>query len=359
MNGRERMARMLERRDHDRVPRHDGYWPETIARWQHEGFAGDSSEALNRLGNDVAGSCWIWPVPFPGVEEILSEDAETKVVRGSMGKVERVWKNKWGTPEHISFDCDSRGKWELQYKPALLATDLSPSIDLTRELRNFAVQRASGNFCVMQGIEAFEGMRQLIGDEVLLMAMLEDPEWVRDMARTYTKLILRDFQVLYDAGMHADGVWVFGDLAYNHGPFFSPSAYRELIQPEHRRMADWAHAHGMKFIYHTDGDVRAFFEMFVEAGFDCIQPMEAKAGMDVRELAPKYGRHLSFFGNIDMTVAIRGERDELENEVCSKLAAGMANHGYAYHSDHSVPPQVNWSTYQFIIQLLDQYGNYD
>ena len=348
MTSRERMTRMLERRDHDRIPRHDGYWPETIERWKSEGFDGDWNAALRRLESDVAGLCWSWPVPFPGREELLSEDEETRVIRDSMGKVQRVWKNKWGTPEHIAFDCDSREKWEREYKPALLGTESNPKVDPPdRSL-----------FCTMQGIEAFEGMRQLVGDEVLLMAMADDLEWVSDMARTYTDLILRDFQAVHDRGGQADGVWVFGDVGYNHGTFFSPTTYRELIWPQHKRMVEWAHARRMKFIYHTDGDVRAFLDLFAEAGFDCIQPMEAKAGMDVRQLAPKYGGAFSFFGNIDMTVAIRGDREELEQEVRTKLAAGMANRGYAYHSDHSVPPQVSWATYQFIIELLNRYGNY-
>ena len=45
-------------------------------------------------------------------------------------------------------------------------------------------------------------------------------------------------------------------------------------------------------------------------------------------------------------------------EVKAKLAAGMATKGSIYHSDHSVPPQVSWETYQFIIALLDKYGRY-
>lgn len=356
LTSRERFLRMLERRDHDRIPRHDGFWPETIARWQREGFAGDNAAALRALQSDHTGVCWSWPMPFPGAEKILSEDAETKVVRGSQGKVERVWKNKSGTPEHISFGCESREKWEGEFKPALLRA--GSNFLVADALKNAATGRAEQKFTCLMGIEAFEGMRQLVGDELLLPGFAEDPEWILDMSRTYTDLILRDFQAVLAGGGQADAVWVFGDVGYNHGTFFSPAMYRELIWPDHKRLCDWAHARGMKFIYHTDGDVRAFLDMFVEAGFDCIQPMEAKANMDIRQLAPKYGRQLSFFGNIDMMVAIRGDRDELENEVRTKLAAGMANHGYAYHSDHSVPPQVSWATYQFIMECLEHYGNY-
>lgn len=107
LTSRERMWRILVRRDHDRIPRHDGFWTETIARWQAEGLAGDAAAVLRQLQDDRGRVCWSSPVPFPGREEILREDADTKVVRGSQGKTERVWKNRSGTPEHIEFGCDS------------------------------------------------------------------------------------------------------------------------------------------------------------------------------------------------------------------------------------------------------------
>jgi len=357
LSGRERFLRMLEHRDHDRIPRHDSYWPETIQRWQTEGLDGDGSTVHQLLRDDLGGVCWSWPVPFPGRYEVISEDDETRVVRGPMGKVERRWKNRSGTPEHISFDCDSPIKWRTKYRPALLDAGLSVNVEEAK--RRFVAVRRSGKFCPLQGVEAFECIRQLSGDVIILSAMVEHPDWIRDMAITYTDLLLRDFQALLDAGIEADAIWVYGDLAYNHGPFFSPKMYRELIWPEHRRMCQWAHERGLKFIYHTDGDIRPLVDLFVEAGFDAIQPMEAKAGVDVRELAPQYGKCLSFFGNIDMVIAGSGDRDRLEEEVRTKLAAAMPHRAYAYHSDHTVPPTVSWETYRFLIELLDQYGNYD
>jgi hypothetical protein len=44
--------------------------------------------------------------------------------------------------------------------------------------------------------------------------------------------------------------------------------------------------------------------------------------------------------------------------VRTKLAAGMSTLGYVYHSDHSVPPAVSWDTYKFIVELIDNHGNY-
>jgi uroporphyrinogen decarboxylase len=359
LTSRQRMTRMLERKDHDRIPRHDGYWPETLARWNKEGFVGDADAALQALGSDVAQVVFVWPRPFPGQEQLLEEDEKTRVIKDSMGQVQRVWKDKWGTPEHIAFDCDGAQRWRDVYKPALLKAQSSIARNLDKTLETWRKQDHHEKFCAICGIESFEAMRQLVGDEVLLMAMAEDPDWVIDMSATYTDLIINEWQILLDKGSRADAMWLFGDVGYNSGPFFSPAMYRQLIQADHQRLVRFTHEKGLKLIYHTDGDVRPLLDSFVENGYDCLQPMEAKANMDVRDLAPRYGDRLSFFGNIDMTIASRNDRDEVEQEVRSKLAAGMSHHGYAYHSDHSVPPDVSWQTYQWIIELLDKYGNYE
>ena len=104
LTSRDRVNRALERRDHDRVPRNENVWRETMERWKGEGLAGDE-EFAERLCDDFAGLCWSWPVPFPDRHELLEETAETQVIRGSMGKVERHWKHRSGTPEHATRLC--------------------------------------------------------------------------------------------------------------------------------------------------------------------------------------------------------------------------------------------------------------
>lgn len=185
----ERVNRALERRDHDRVPRADGPWPETYQRWKGEGMESEQ-EFEELLRRDLTGVCWIWPVPFPGRSEVIEETDETQLVRGSMGKVERVWKNKSGTPQHVEFDCDSREKWETEYKPTLLAGAVQADPEDAK--RQHAEARRLQRWTYYAGIESFEAMRQLVGDVILLTAMAADPEWVRDMSSTYTDLILLD-----------------------------------------------------------------------------------------------------------------------------------------------------------------------
>ena len=355
--GQERVRRAMQRRDHDRVPRHDSFWPETITRWQREGLDGDAQAVLDRLGSDFQSLNWCWPHAFPGRVEVLSEDDQTKVVRNGQGNVSRWWKNRSGTPEHIAFGCDGRDAWETTYKPALLKNAMQTPIAEVKT--KYRAGREAGRWCHLTGVEAFEETRSLMGDEITMVAMAEEPEWIVDVARTFTDVVLLNLQAVLDAGIAPDGLWIYGDMAYNHATVCSPSMYRELIWPQHKRMADWAHERGMSFIFHTDGDIRGVLDLYVAAGFDCIQPLEAKASMDIRELRPRYGERLTMFGNIDAMKMATNDPAVIEDEIHAKFAAGMATRGYVYHSDHSVPPQVSWPTYQTIIDMVDRHGWYD
>ena len=356
MTGCERVNRMFSRQDQDRVPRCDSYWPETITRWQREGLQWDHNDALRLLGADFQGLCWSWPAPFPSQREVLAQDAETETLRDAWGGVARFWKGRSGTPEHISFGCDTREAWEKIYRPAML---VAPNqIDPRLAALRFQEGRLLGKWTHLTGVEGFEALRRLIGDEICLMAMIEDPEWIRDIVRVHTDIVLRSFEAVLAEGVQPDGLWIYGDMAYNHATMCSPAMYRDLVWPAHKRMADWAHARDMHVIYHTDGRVSGVLDLYIAAGFECLQPIEAKAGMDIRQFAPTHGDRLAMFGNIDVMKMATNDLDLIEEEVRSKFAAGMATRGYAYHSDHSVPPQVSWDTYRAIIGFVERYGTY-
>jgi uroporphyrinogen decarboxylase len=115
----------------------------------------------------------------------------------------------------------------------------------------------------------------------------------------------------------------------------------------------------MPILFHTDGDVRVVIDDLIDSGIDALNPLEAKANMDVRELAPKYGRRLGFCGNIDATVLMTNDRERIREEVRSKLAATMPYHGYIYHSDHSIPPGVTLETYQTLLAEVREIGRYE
>ena len=361
MTSRERVKRAFERRDQDRAPRYESFWSETIRRWMSEGLPGTTewearAAALELLESDLHVCAYLCPQPFGARSEVLEENEETQVVKDASGGIARWWKNKDGTPEHIGFDCDSREKWDRIYKPAFQSHPLL--LDVKAALRNYEEGRRRDKWTFITGVEPFEMLRKLLGDIQFLYATVDDPEWVVDLAETTTSAMLCELDAAFAAGIRPDSLWIYGDMAFKNMTFCSPDTYRELIWPQHKRMADWAHGHGMKFIYHTDGDVRAVIPLYIEAGFDCLQPLEAKASMDLRDIAPRYGDKLALFGNIDVMSMLRNDLPEIEAEIAAKTAAGLATRGYIFHSDHSIPPQVSFETFKAMIALADRYTTF-
>jgi uroporphyrinogen decarboxylase len=345
---------MFRRDDQDSVPRMESFWGDTLLRWKNEGIELDPNDVL---GSDFVGLCWSEPFPYPDQHLTLSEDEDTFTERDRWGQVNRYWKKRDGTPEHISFPCETREKWFDEIKPRMLANP--PSVDLAGAHRSLARGRRNGKWCHLTGLDTFEMTRHLLGDELSMMAMIDEPEYFVDVSQTVTDLVLRDFDYLCDNGIESDGVWIYGDMAYRSGLLCGPPLYRELVWPDHKRMADWAHSRGLPFIFHTDGDVNLVVEDYISAGFDCLQPLEAKAGMDVRRLCPQFGDRLAFFGNCDVMIYATGDREAIEEEIRSKVEAGKATRGYVYHSDHSIPPSVDWETFLFVVDCVDRFGNYD
>ncbi len=112
----------------------------------------------------------------------------------------------------------------------------------------------------------------------------------------------------------------------------------------------------MPVIIHTDGNVNLLIPKLIEAGFTAIQPLEVKAGMDVVELKEKYGKTLSFIGNLDARKIANTK--EIEEEISRKIPVAKERGGYIACSDHSVPPNVSFNAFQEYGKLIRKYGEY-
>ena len=99
--------------------------------------------------------------------------------------------------------------------------------------------------------------------------------------------------------------------------------------------------------------------LIIETGFDCIQPIEVKAGNDLVKLKKDYGDQLSFMGGIDVRAMASPDPDDILREISSKIPIAKQGGGYIYHSDHSVPSNVSFEQYCRVIELVNEYGKYD
>jgi len=353
MNSRERVSKALRHQRPDRVPIHESFWQATASRWRGEGLPegvspDDHFETEIRLIS-VDNSFGFPP------EELQRTD-EWVLARDQWGVLTRNWLDHRSTPELLDFRVKSRAEWdELK---ALLKPDPA-RVKWEAVEAQHARWREQGKFICLGAIPGYEATWRKTGPEALLMAIAEDPDWVREMYAYDAEMIVGMAQLYLDRGLDFDGVWLWDDLGYKNASLFSPRAYREQLLPYHRQLCEFAHSHDYPTVLHSCGRVIDLVPQLIEAGFDCLQALEVKAGMDLAQLVREFGAHLCFMGGVDVRTFFAEDARELENEVRAKLEIGMSNPGgYVFHSDHSIPTQVSFSRYARVVEIVREHGRY-
>ena len=102
-------------------------------------------------------------------------------------------------------------------------------------------------------------------------------------------------------------------------------------------------------IQDSDGDIRPVIDAFLNAGINCMHPMEPAAGLDIVEVRQKHSDRLAFYGGIDKHV-IRQSQAGIVEELEKKLPPMMASGGCVLALDHRIPNGTSLENYRFYLQ---------
>jgi uroporphyrinogen decarboxylase len=357
MDGRERIGRILERRRVDRVGLFEHFWNDTQRTWTEQGHLAPGEDLGDHFGFDLE-LTWacdlVADLDFKPV--VVEETEETVLTRDGNGALLRRHKLHDSTPEHVDFAVKEREAWETSVKPKLVFDPRR--IDFEGYRRHKAHAAANGRFFCWAGVNVFESIHPVTGHENLLVGMALDPDWILDMADTYASLQTALMEELFAKEGWPDGIWYYEDMGFKEHPFISPAMYRELLMPAHRRTIAFAKSHGCKVIMHSCGFVEPLVPSLVEAGIDCLQVIEVKAGMDLLKLHRDFGDRLSLMGGIDVRALYSNDRATIDRELEAKIPFVKEGFGYVVHSDHSIPCTVDHDTYRYFIDKALSLGTY-
>lgn len=353
MTARERCLLAINHQETDRVPICDVQWDTTVRRWRMEGLP-EGVSPFDYFGYERVAQGADLSFQFPA--RTLEETDGFRIVVDANGATTKVFKHQESTPETVAFTVNSRRTWE-EHKPRLAWNE--SRVDWEGGLAYNRSCHDRGLFMTYQaGCFGYDLIQRFAGAPTILEAMIDDPAWIKDMMDTIAALIITAVEEMLRRGFRFDGAFIANDMGYRNGTFFSPQTYRDLEFPSQQRLCDFFHSKGMPVILHSDGDVRRFIPMFLEAGFDCLQPLEVKAGMDLIALKREYGDRLAFMGGIDVRAMAHPDPGVIEREISTKIPAAMQGGGYLYHADHSVPDNVSFEQYQRVIELVVRHGTF-
>lgn len=352
MTTHERMKRMYEHREADRIPIVDVLWNSTRDRWEKQGLP---------AGMDMADYFDIDHIPKIDVnnsfmfEEKVIEETEEYIIKTTVwGSTFKDWKHKGSTPECIDYRIITADKWREAKKMMVPSPDRIPWDYLKT---NYKKWKEKGYWIRGRLFFGFDvAQSYTVGTERFLIALIEDPEWCVDMFNHYLDVSLSLQQMVWDAGYHFDEVSWDDDVAYNFTQFFSIETYRELLKPVHKRAIDWAHEKGLKAHMHSDGEISPFIPEFIDIGLDGINPLDVKSGLDPVGLKRKYGRDVLFRGGNN--AMLWDDFEMAEAEIKKILPSMKESGGYIFSSDHSIPDSVKLETYKNIVRLAKVLGRY-
>lgn len=353
----ERTQRMLKREPADRIGLYEHFWGDTHSGYVQQGHVKPNESFEDHFGLDII-ECWAFNcvADLDFKDEVLEETDDTVLSKNGNGAVLRWHKKHNTTPEHVDFTVKERAQWDEVREKLITIDERRINFEGYRNAK--AKAKAQNKFFCWSGVNVFEQMHPICGHEYMLMGMALDPDWIHDMVKVYSDLTLQLQEILFAKEGPPDGIWYYEDMGFKNRPFMSPDMYREMIFPAHKRTVDFAHARGIPVIMHICGYVEPLLPGIVEAGIDCLQAIEIKAGMDVLRIYKDFGDVLSLMGGIDVRALYSNDKAAIDRELEAKIPLLKQNHGYCLHSDHSIPITVEYETLRYFIEKGLSLGQY-
>jgi len=299
MTSRQRILNIIARRPADRC----GFWlgnphPDTLPIY-HAYFGTATLEELHRkLGSDFR---WITPQFFDSVYQ--PPDGRSLF---------DTWKYKHslGEPGPLA-DCESIEGIERYAWPDIRYLHLEECLDTLAVTGD--VYRASGFWAPF-----FHDVMDLFGVEEFMVKMHTSPLVVEAAFERVCGFYLEANALFYrKAGTSIDACFFGNDFGTQRELMINPAHFDRFMLPWIVRFASQAREAGYQVILHSCGSVHRVIDRFIEAGIQCLHPLQALAhNMSADMLARDFGGRIAFLGGIDtQELLIHGSPQHIRDEV--------------------------------------------
>ena len=303
---------------------------------------------------------------FPGVSEfdfveradldgvIVYADYETERL------TEKTYRDEWGityaeTEEDYPTGIDFPVK-EPEQIDELVVPD--PSTPRRFESLREAVRRFKGKRAILFRLrDAYSLPRYLRGMNNIMMDFALNPDLVQRLVDIsidyYTKMAHSAME------LGTDAFWTSDDYCDNRGPIMGPGPWREFILPGLTRLVEVVRSEGYHFIKHNDGNINSILPEMVEAGISCIDPIDAEAGMSLKEIKNTYGDRIAVKGGLPVTgVLVNGTAQDVVQAVRRCITEGGQGGGYILSSSSDIIASVKPENYLTMLEAVRKYGGY-
>lgn len=362
MTDLERFIATMEYQPVDRVPHWElGVWSQTVERWAREGldrsrfhwdwFAGEQSLGMDRREFILFNGRMMPPFEYA----VLEDDGDTEVIRDQQGRVRRALKRgavggaRMSMDQYLRFPVETMEDWQQLKKRYNPSTPGRLSANWQERVAAWRVREhplVFGPNCSTLGF--YWMAREWMGTVNLSFAWYDQPLLMHDMMEFWGDFLIEAARPVLQATT-VEYVCLNEDLAMKTGPLLSPQTYRTFVLPHLRRVVEFYKGCGVRyFCIDTDGNPEPLIPMMMDAGVDVLWPLERAADQDPLRLRRKFGRSLRLWGGVDKREIAQGQA-AIDAHLRS-LAPLVEQGGFIPTIDHTVPPDIRWSDFQYYMQ---------
>jgi len=350
---RERFRRQMHFQSIDRgIHWEFGYLSETIERWHKEGLPpgitrGEGCGSVEAYFGVEA--CQTLPVendlipPFSKEPKVLEKKEYSAVLEYPNGMIlEQKTDGIKTIPQYLKFPIANRDDWKRfkdRMDPASPERHQVNWKALGDELRHQSLP-VGVHFGSLLGTP-----RNWIGFENIGLMVYDDRELLEEIIETITQLAISQLEPALKE-VQVDFAYGWEDICFRNGPIISPTMFGGIVIPRLKRIMDVLRQHGCDVIWtDCDGDIRKLVPLWLDAGLNCMFPLEVHPGSDPVWMRKEYGKRILLRGGLEKFKLSMTRRDILAE--LNRVEKVFAEGGYIPHGDHRIPEDVPYDNYRY------------
>jgi len=207
--------------------------------------------------------------------------------------------------------CQSVDELDEYEWPQVDHLDFEPVLHSLRESGD--VYRASGFWAPF-----YHNLMNLFGMDTYMMNMYLNPELVQAVTDRvcsfYFEANARFFEA---AGDLVDGYFFGNDFGTQRDLICGPEQFDRFILPWFEKLTEQARSFGYQVILHSCGSIFKVIDRLINAGVQCLHPLQAKAcDMEAETLSRTFKGQIAFMGGIDtQELLVSASPDQVRTEV--------------------------------------------
>ncbi len=200
--------------------------------------------------------------------------------------------------------------------------------------------------------------RGIRGVEEWYISTLTREDFIIEIYERETDIAIENLKKLYSViGNKIDVAYICGaDFGTQNSTFCSPETFKRIWLPYYKKVNDWIHLNtGWKTFKHSCGAIEPLLSLFIESGFDIINPVQINAsGMDTRMLKKQYGDKIIFWGGgVDTQgVFAFGTPEQVKEQVRRQCDILNRDGGFVFNTVHNIQANVPFENIVAMVEAL-------